>query len=71
MSEVYAIRAVWNAYGMRMATKTLAVQTQVVAKMCDSESTAALLEVKEAMVRASGRLQATLDKEGARLDKLA
>jgi DNA-binding MarR family transcriptional regulator len=61
-ADARAKRLYLTAAGGRMATKTLAVQAQVVAGMCESESAEALLEVKAAMQRVSGRLQAMLDE---------
>jgi DNA-binding MarR family transcriptional regulator len=46
--------------GERLATRTAAVQAQVIAGLCEGETNAALLEVRAAMGRVGDRLQAML-----------
>jgi DNA-binding MarR family transcriptional regulator len=46
--------------GERMATRTAAVQSEVIAGMCEGESNAALLEVRAAMGRVADRLKGML-----------
>jgi DNA-binding MarR family transcriptional regulator len=60
-ADARAKRLFLTAAGERTAARTAAVQAQVVAGMCESESAEALLEVKAAMGRVGDRLQAMLD----------
>lgn len=48
--------------GERLATRTVALQAEVVAGMCEGETTAALTEVRAAMGRVGERTRAMLDR---------
>ncbi len=60
-ADARAKRLYLTEAGEEIALRSLAVQAEVVAGMCESESADDLLGVKAAMGRVSGRLQAMLD----------